>query len=101
MQFGTEFQSVHEVSADEDILVETVHPDVIEDNDDAAELTRAILRHCPSGWLPSLVYATMARRMLQWKRMGFDLSTLEPALDERYEQARALCRGGTRHQDSH
>ena len=77
------FQSVHEVSADENIRVETVHPDVIEDNDDSAKVDQS---HSPDIVhlvdLPSLgfTHTILARRMLQWKRMGFDLSALEPAL---------------------
>ena len=45
-----------------------------------SQSSEAVITHLVS--LPRLGFtsASLARRMLQWKRMGFDLSALEPAL---------------------
>lgn len=66
-----------------------VEHDMTEDGGDKIELmpssgvsqsSEAVITHLVS--LPRLGFtsAVLARRMLQWKRMGFDLSALEPAL---------------------
>ena len=46
----------------------------------AAEVDEVVLTHLVSLPLPGFTKTLLGKRMLQWKRMGFDLSALEPAL---------------------
>lgn len=63
---------------DERTFVETEETSVIEMGDDL--LDERILTHLVNLPLEGFSQTLLGRRMLQWKRMGFDLAALEPAL---------------------
>lgn len=76
-------QSLEKETAEEEIIVELPPVDVVEENTasivDGHSQPPDIVHLVD---LPSLgfTHTILTRRMLQWKRMGFDLSALEPAL---------------------